>query len=146
MKAIRFTDWLRVLILAGFVACLTGGVASAQDFSGKFTLPFEARWGSAILPAGDYSFTMDMARAPFLAKIRGENGTVLVLAQSVSDRSIAAQNELILVPRAGKYTVRALNLAGVGLVFTYGISEGRQITLARNNEPILYRRVRVSGM
>ena len=146
MKAIRFNDWLRVLVLAGFVACLTGGVASAQDFKGSFTLPFEARWGSAILPAGDYTFKMDMVRAPFLAQIYGKDGSVLVLAQSVTDRANPAQSELILVPRAGKYTVRALNLAGVGLVFSYGRSSGKHLTLAKNAEPILYRRVRVTGM
>ncbi|MFB3923014.1 MAG: hypothetical protein ACE145_14920 [Terriglobia bacterium] len=144
MKAIRNHEWLKVLLLAAFVACLAGGVASAQDFKGSFTLPFEARWGKAILPAGDYTFTVNLARAPFLTTIRGENGTVMVMWQSADSRANLEQSELILVPRAGKYTVRALNVAGFG-TYSYGVSRGKQIVLAQNAEPVLYRRVRVTG-
>jgi hypothetical protein len=56
MKSIRFT-MLSSLALALLGPCL----ANAQGLTGKFTLPFEARWGLATLQAGDYSFKLDHA-------------------------------------------------------------------------------------
>ena len=43
------------------------GTASAQVVEGKFTLPFEARWGSMVLPAGQYTLkvgTMNKTTRP----------------------------------------------------------------------------------
>ena len=58
MKRIR-SFALSSLVLALIASCLSAGMAKAQEWQGQFTLPFEARWGQAILPAGDYSFTVD---------------------------------------------------------------------------------------
>jgi hypothetical protein len=58
MNAIRISSLIRFAGLALLAACFVAGHANAQVFQGKFTLPFQARWGQAILPAGDYSFTL----------------------------------------------------------------------------------------
>ncbi len=66
-KATFFT----VAILA---ACALAGAANAQPatFSGKFTLPYEVHWGKTVLPAGDYSITMD--RLDSAAIVRSASG------------------------------------------------------------------------
>jgi hypothetical protein len=56
MKSTRSLKSVRILLLAVLAAALSASLASAQDYEGKFTLPFEARWGMAVLPPGDYTF------------------------------------------------------------------------------------------
>lgn len=57
MKNIRNFAVLLTLV-AGAVA------ANAQTyFQGKFQLTTETRWGKAVLPAGQYSFTMDSVQS-----------------------------------------------------------------------------------
>ena len=145
MKAIRNHGWLKVLVLAAFVACLTGGLASAQEYKGSFTLPFDTQWGKAILPAGDYSFKVDTAKAPFVAHVRGEQGSIMVLAQAISNPSRSEHSELVIASSRGKATVRALCLAEIGVVLSYGKSHPQASALARHEEPVLYRRVSVTG-
>ena len=64
MKSTRSLKSVRILLLAVLAAGLSASLASAQEYQGKFTLPFEARWGSAVLPAGDYTFRVNAGEAP----------------------------------------------------------------------------------
>jgi hypothetical protein len=145
MKSIQNHSWMKVLVLAAFVACLSAGLASAQEFKGSFTLPFDAQWGGTTLPAGDYSFRINTARAPYVAHVRGEQGSIMVLAQSISDRPSPGHSELVIANSRGKSAVRALCLAELGVVLSYGKSQPQGSALARHEEPILYRRVSVTG-
>jgi hypothetical protein len=145
MKGIPNFGWLKVLILTIFVACLSAGLASAQDYSGKFTLPFEVQWGSATLPAGEYSFRIDTAAAPYVAKIYGKDSGVLILAKTFSNASAPERSELIIGRSEGKRTVHALCLRELGVVFSYGKSQPQQMTLAQVTFPVLLRRASVNG-
>jgi hypothetical protein len=44
------------LLTLGLLVCFLGaGVAKAAPlYRGRFTLPYEVRWGQTVLPAGDY--------------------------------------------------------------------------------------------
>ena len=145
MKGIRNLGWLKVMILTIFVAALSAGLASAQDYSGTFTLPYEVQWGKAKLPAGEYTFRIDTAAAPYLAKIYGKNSGVLVLAKTFSDASAPERSELIIGTSHGKPTVRALCLRDLGVVFSYGESKPEQMILAQVSFPVLLRRASASG-
>src|ERR1017187_4219491 len=57
MKSRRFT-LLGFLMLSLPGSCFTAGLADAQG-AGASTLPFEARWSVALVPAGDGSFTLN---------------------------------------------------------------------------------------
>jgi hypothetical protein len=145
MKGIGNLGWLKVMVLSIFLACLSAGLASAQDYKGKFTLPFEVQWGSATLPAGEYSFRIDTASAPYVAKIHGADSGVIVLARTVSNASAPERSELIIGRSHGKPTVRALCLRELGVVFSYGKSQPQQMTLAQVTFPVLLRRASASG-
>jgi hypothetical protein len=128
--------------------CVWTGVLRAQDYKRTFTLPIETKWGQATLPAGDYSFTIDTASAPYVAKIRWKNGGAFVIAGAVSDRQSVARSELVLVRRGNKGTVRALALAipslhhpNGGLVFSYPPPKSERRMLAQ--APVLIQRVPV---
>ncbi len=59
------------VVIATFV--FTAAAKAQPSFAGKFTLPYEVRWGQAVLPAGDYVIRMDSTASP--AKISPANGS-----------------------------------------------------------------------
>jgi hypothetical protein len=82
---------LKLVMKVGFVAlvlCAAASRGKAQGtYQGKFTLPFEARWASAVLPPGDYTISMDLESARTLnyLVVRGEGKSAFILA-NVSDK------------------------------------------------------------
>jgi hypothetical protein len=131
---------------------LSAGLLSAEDLKGTFTLPFEVRWGTAILPAGDYSFTIDTGDPLHLATVRGRDGAAMIMASGTSDRQFSGRNALFLVRRGRAGTVRALHLAtpGIGspkggLVFHYSPPKSEPLLLAQAPELIQSVPVVVSG-
>jgi hypothetical protein len=141
-KTPRFTI-ARLGLLALLATVVSAGLLSAEDYKGTFTLPFEVRWGSAVLPAGDYSFTIDTARDSQRATVRWENGAAMVMPSSISDRQFDGHSALILTRRGHRGTVRALALATPGtgsrkggLVFSYAPPKGEAPLLAQAPELI----------
>jgi hypothetical protein len=150
-KTRTFTS-IRVVFLALLATVASVGLLSAEDYKGTFTLPFETRWGKAVLPAGDYSFTIHTTKSPQLATIRGENGSVFAMPSGYSNREVNGRSELILVRRGNKGTVRALALAAPGhgspnggIVFSYALPKAESPLLARAPELIQRVPVVVSG-
>ncbi|HME00900.1 MAG TPA: hypothetical protein VKM93_26765 [Terriglobia bacterium] len=123
MNWTRTSKLLRLLGLALLAACLNAGHASAQVFQGKFTLPFQARWGEAALPAGDYSFALDSTTGACTLRLyRQGKGVALIMAQgqSKNDSGTAA---LIVV----RGTVRTLSLPKIGTVLQYAPHHGKRL-------------------
>jgi hypothetical protein len=97
-------------------------------------LPFEAQWGDVVLPAGEYSFTLDHGMVGGKVTITTEERQAVgfVLNQGISGPQTIDHSELILVRSGGNYTIRALRLAGLGLTLEYSVpkGEGQLITQA----------------
>jgi len=124
MNWIPRSTLLRMLGLALLAACFNAGHASAQVFQGKFTLPFEARWGQATLPAGNYSFTLDSLRMSCMLRLhRGKNNVALIMAQSQYENK-SGEAKLTLVGG----TVRALRLPEIGVVLQYSPHHAKYLT------------------
>ena len=85
MKATAFS----VVTLA--VCFLAGAANAAPTFSGKFTFPYEVHWGRTVLPAGNYSITID--RFEPAAIVRSTNGKThfVVMNPSRATASTAAR-------------------------------------------------------
>lgn len=110
---------VKTLVVALFSALVFAGLASAQTAQGKFTLPFEVRWGAATLPAGDYSFTLDKAQSAGLLELyRGKDSIALIRHQSYSLES-SGQSVLTVVRSDSGNTVRDLSLPEMGVVLHY---------------------------
>jgi hypothetical protein len=122
---------------------LSAGLLSAEDLKGTFTLPFEVRWGTAILPAGDYSFQLDNSN--YIVTIRGENQAAMVLSPSRRDDNQSGSSALIVVRHGKRGTVRALRLPEQNVVFTYPARKGEPPMLAQAPELIQRIPVVVSG-
>jgi len=98
---------------------LWAGLASAQLVSrGKFTLPYDVSWQSTVLPAGEYSFTMDSLARPVRIIVRGMGKAAIIVAQGMSD-SAEKTSALTMEHRGGKRVVRSLQFAPLGLVLNY---------------------------
>jgi hypothetical protein len=126
-RSFKLVAPLGLALLAG---CLTANLASAQEaYRGKFTLPFEARWGQVVLPAGQYSFTLDHGTVSGIVSVRGETGRALgfITNPAISDGQTFDRCELILVRSGENYTIRALRLPELGLTLEYSVPKsGRQ--------------------
>ena len=115
MKTNRIFTVLRLLALGVLVAGFNAKPASAQAFQGNFTLPFATQWGQAVLPPGDYSFTLD-SDYPFnrFTVSRGTQHVALIPAQTHSD--IKSGRSEMAVENG---TVRELRLPSIGMAFHY---------------------------
>ena len=141
MKTNRSLNVAKVMILAVLAPGLGTGMAQAQNVvRGKFTLPFEARWGTATLPPGDYTFELNVASQPFMVAVRdGDHPIVLAMANSF-ERGKTSGSSVLTTERSGwKYRVSGLYLAEAILSLDFTPAKAERPILAEG--PILVRRV-----
>jgi len=106
--------------LAVVCACLWAGVANAQDvLRGKFTLPFDAQWGTATLPAGDYEFTIRSVASPIVVVNQGTRHMAFVLTQGANKDESNKASELYVTRSGGRAAIRMLHSAELGTDFFY---------------------------
>ena len=141
MNSTRSLKSVRILLLAVLAAGLSASLARAQEYEGKFTLPFEARWGLAVLPAGDYTFRVNPSEAPCMVLVsQGRQGVAFIMANGGANRGeVAGSSALIAVRSAGSYRIRALQLAEVGVVLEYMPPKAERQILAQ--QPVLLQRL-----
>jgi len=98
------------LVLGGMFVLPT--IAHAGEFTGRFTLTSEARWGIAVLAPGDYDFTLDSTRAPSRVVVREADGKVVAILLSMwnSGTSRTKGNSLELQTQGGATFVSAVYL------------------------------------
>ncbi len=120
-QLIRFASKsLLFLVIAG-ATCVSGGSVYAQSlYQGKFTLPFEARWGQAVLPAGDYTISLGNMTSPTnMMVIRDQkNGrTVAEVASGTIEDSKEGNSALLITTRGHQHVIYTLRLAETGQLF-----------------------------
>ncbi len=146
MNSTRSFTLVRFLVLALLAACFNAGLASAQVSAGKFTLPFETRWGRAVLPAGDYSFTLASGSLPAIVTVRGEGNAAMIMATGgTSQGRISDQSALFVVRSGGKATVRSMYLEHLGLTFYYTAPKAGKQLVAQKPELIQPIPISVAG-
>jgi hypothetical protein len=103
-------------------ALVLGAVATsgkAQSIlHGQFTLPVEARWGNATLPAGDYTFTVSSASSQYRLYIYGQKTNAIIHALT-AENATSRHAQLNLVDIADVYSVETFDAPELGLTFTY---------------------------
>ncbi len=112
MKSNR--NFALTLALGSLLAiCFNAGLANAQmqkNASGKFTMPFEARWGLATLPAGDYTFTLQgTGMGSTLRVYRGLECVAKIQNQSY-DQASSGRAALTVIQNSTGKTVSDLRL------------------------------------
>jgi hypothetical protein len=112
-----------VAVAVGLVAiCASASSALAQSaFNGRFTLPEAARWQSASLPAGDYTFVLKSSVVPAQVTVTSADGRSAIVTTIVSDkRTSDGQSYLLIERRGGTQCIREMHLADLGITFSYG--------------------------
>jgi len=114
MKTHRMLTVLRLLVLALIVGGLNAKPLSAQDYKGKFTLSSVTRWGQALLPAGDYTLTLEHELDGVVTVFRGTQ-TVARIQGAVMSNLKSARSEIVTQGGA----VREVNLPTMGASLHY---------------------------
>ncbi len=131
---------VKLLALAAVVVASFAGTANAQVVVGKFTLPFEARWGSAVLPAGQYTFKMDRFYGP--TRVTNLTGTHVgfVMALVVDDAPKGQPTALLVTRNEDGRVIRSFTWSEGGKTFVYKPltkAERAQIAEAGRTDTIL---------
>ena len=102
-------------IVAGAVA------ANAQaTLHGKFQLTSETRWGKAVLPAGEYSLTIDSMQKPVRMFIQAANGKAGAVALArISEGPAPGGSYLFITGQGADREVRSINLPQLGTSLIY---------------------------
>src|ERR1700757_4657866 len=115
--------FLKLLTKAGVAALFLAGLATAGNaqnaYQGKFTLPFETHWGSATLPAGDYTFTMSSANSSYTLYVRGEKVNAIIRATATDEQVVSSHAQLNLVDISDVQTVETFDAPEIGKTFSY---------------------------
>ena len=107
--------------------CFNAGFANAQTVAGKFTLPFEAHWGQATLPAGDYFLTLERGPGALVQIFHaGGKGAGIVLDRGYSAETSGSMS-LTVVRNSAGYSVCDLNLPEIGKVLHYAPTKPARI-------------------
>ncbi|MFZ0773729.1 MAG: hypothetical protein WCA49_06190 [Candidatus Sulfotelmatobacter sp.] len=110
MKSIRKFAYAAVLTLSALN--FAPSLASAQDEGGSFTLPHEVHWQNAVVPAGDYKFTLQgvgPSEILTLRKISGAPASFMLLVND-TEANGSETASLVIDSKAGKSYVSAMNL------------------------------------
>ena len=113
-------------IVAGAVA------ANAQaPLHGKFRLTSETRWGKAVLPAGEYSLTIDSMQKPVRMFIQATNGKTAAVALARITSDAAPGGSYLFITGSGPdREVRSMNLPELGTSLIYkSLSQHERETL-----------------
>jgi hypothetical protein len=136
MKSIRSFTLLNLAVGSLLAICFNSGLASAQTLAGTFSLPFEAHWGLATLPAGEYSFKVDgVGREAQVRVFRGADTVVTLLNQGF-DTTQPHEVTLTVVRNSAGNFVSDLSLPAIGQVFHYATPKagrGSPQEIARNS-------------
>lgn len=133
MKSVHgFTKIFGVALLA-LAASLSASPARAggDTLSSKLTLPVETRFGSAILPAGDYTLVVETLGGQKVLSLRGNGKTAISLAIDAEASPVSDHDQLTLVQDGDGYVVSAVSVGSLGLTFHYAASHSGASMSAR---------------
>jgi hypothetical protein len=115
----------KLLLAAVFIGAATQTEAQSRNYRGNFTLPFEARVGSSVLPPGKY--TVETLNG-FLSGIRivGANGKASILASSYLEVPETEGDKMTLVVTDGVPTLESLDMGYLRTRLTFHLAKHRQ--------------------
>lgn len=120
MTTKRSLTVVTLLVVTAAVAGSLAGTANAQAvLKGTFTLPYEVRWGQAVLPAGEYSITFDSLSRPARVTPATGRGGVFVMALAIDDASQDQPTALLVTRGERGRIVRSFNWREGGKAFVY---------------------------
>ena len=132
MNSIRRFAYAAVVILSALN--FSPSLAFAQDAAGTFTLTHEVRWQNAIVPAGEYRFTIGAtgpAEMLTLRKMTGNAASFMLLVTDVETSQASAPSQLVVISRANGRFVSTMQLPEFGVTLHFAVpAETREVAQA----------------
>ena len=122
MKMIPKFAWLRAVVRMAVALTLSASHAGAESsLQHRFKLSSEAHWGLAVLPAGEYSFTLDSVGSFPMVVVRSIDGKCagMFQAQSITQAKDSEQSVLTLTREGGEMFVSSLAIGEMQVVVPY---------------------------
>jgi hypothetical protein len=112
---------VQLLTLGLLSSFLWAGVANAAPlYRGRFTLPYEVRWGQAALPAGDYLLGFqDIGTRVFVQIWDAKSGKDIAFLAPLGNSEAQGTSALLITDEGNQRIVHSLRLAELGEVFIY---------------------------
>ncbi len=110
--------------------CAAAGAASAESLvKASFTLPYEVRWGKAILAPGHYSIAIERADRPAAVSTATGRVVAYVMARSFDDARKDQPTALVISKTESQRVVRSFNWREGNRRFIY-----RALTVAEREQ------------
>jgi hypothetical protein len=138
MKSIRKFAYAAVLVLSAL--SFSPSPASAQDEGGTFTLPHDVHWQDAVVPAGEYRFSlqpMGPSEILTLTKTAGKPASFMLFAKDTDTIASSDTARLIIESKSGTSYVSAMHLPQfeVTLHFAVPANSGKEVAELRSALP-----------
>lgn len=133
---------LKLLMNVGLLATAFGlfaGQGKAQSvYTGKFTLPVQARWGGKVLQPGNYTISLgDSVQTPELLVLRGEGKEAFIVASATNFNSEHTDSsKLILVDNGSGYAIQTLVAGETGITMSYAVPKVKNVKAGQRHDPM----------
>jgi len=132
MNSIRKFAYAAVLTLSALN--FAPSLASAQEAAGRFTLSHEVHWQNAIVPAGEYRFTLEPsgpADMLTLRKVSGKGAGFVMLVTDTQTSKPSDLSRLVMVSRSSGSFVEQLQLPEFGVTLHFAVpADTREVAQA----------------
>jgi hypothetical protein len=125
MKVSRLLHFI-VPVIAMMISL--SAAARAQEARGKFTLPYAVHCGIAMLPAGEYAYSVDLnSPTPMvtLRKFSPHAAGFMLMPSSSSEVNSSEPNRLVVEFVDGERVVSAMYMHELGVVFRYPVPHSK---------------------
>ena len=118
-KTIRSVIKVFVFVVIVLVSSTFSDIVNADSFfRGTVTLPYEVRWGQAVLQPGDYLILVRSLNQP--AQIYSKDGNQMFFTSAMfTELNTKGKTRLIITPNGDKHVVDSLNMpfSGISLIY-----------------------------
>jgi hypothetical protein len=124
MKTIRRFAYAVVLTLSALN--FAPSLASAQEVAGTFTLAHEVHWQNAVVPAGEYRFTIGVDGPKEMLTLHKVNGTAASFMLLVTEAEASRPSDLtqlVVVARANERFVTTMRLPEFGMTLHFAVPD-----------------------
>ena len=141
MKSLRCSSLVKTVVktlaLAAGVVAFLSTFAPAQDFVGKFTLPYEAYWGQTLLSPGEYTYSLESTGPSARLLVRKSTGTpgFMVMARSCSDTEPSGTTQLAISQQGADRFISSLYLGEAGEVLHFDVTATPAV-MAKGDSPV----------
>jgi hypothetical protein len=141
MKTKLIGSFLWGLVFAALALTLAPRAAKAQaNEIGEFTLPFEVHWGTAVLPAGAYRFSVGYLRPSNMVLVYKKSspsaGYLIMPHGWNSTPASSGRGQLVFDRKDGEVYAKELQLGSESIALYFGAPKlKKKDVLARSSPP-----------